>query len=183
MPSLLPCRMPAWLAGVVEGSRASQWPSLCVPVRIQRDISGTRPARTEWLMTSWDRPSSWMTTRPGSIGLRDARLAAGHGPHERPVVGVVLAEAEERRHAGLQEAEDERDEQQADKARADGDGRYERPEQPEDEGLEQQREEDQGDHRPAGDESDEDRTDQQVQGRDEDHGRQAAGQALDLQEA
>ena len=65
MPSLLPCRMPAWLAGVVEGSSASQWPSLCVPDRIQLDISGTRPARTEWLMTSWERPSTWMMTRPG----------------------------------------------------------------------------------------------------------------------
>ena len=183
MPSLLPCRMPAWLAGVVEGSSASQWPSLWVPDRIQLDISGTRPARTEWLMTSWERPSTWMMTRPGCVGPGDVRPAAGHRPHERAVVRIVLAEAEERRHGGLQEAEDERDDQQADEARAHGDVRDERVEQPEDEGLEQQREQDERDHRPAGDETDEDRPHEQVQRRDEDHGRQAASQALDLQRA
>ncbi len=183
MPSLLPCRMPAWLAGVVEGSSASQWPSLCVPDRIQRRHLRHAPRPDGMAHDVVGEPIDLDDDEAGLVGLGDARLAAGHGPHERPVVRVVLAEAEERRHGGLQEAVDERDDQQADEARAHGHVRDERVEQPEDEGLEQQREEDEGDHRPAGDETDEDRPDQQVQGSDEDHSRQAASKALDLQEA
>jgi hypothetical protein len=47
MPSLSPWRMPAWLAGIVDGSSASQRPRRWLPSRIQLAIVGTRPARRE----------------------------------------------------------------------------------------------------------------------------------------
>ena len=51
MPSLLPCRMPAWLAEVWEGSIAVQPSRRWLPWRTQPLITGTRPARTWRRMT------------------------------------------------------------------------------------------------------------------------------------
>ena len=48
MPSLLPCRMPAWLAEVIDGRIASQRDSLWLPSRTQLghrvDGAGAHPA-------------------------------------------------------------------------------------------------------------------------------------------
>ena len=45
IPSLLPCRMPAWLAEVIDGSIASQRDSLWLRSRTQLAIVLTEPAR------------------------------------------------------------------------------------------------------------------------------------------
>ena len=45
MPSLLPCRMPAWLPDVIDGRIASQRDSLWLPSRTQLAIVLTDPAR------------------------------------------------------------------------------------------------------------------------------------------
>ncbi len=118
---------------------------------------------------------------PWRIGPGDVRLAAGHRPHERGVVRVVLTEPEERRDARLKEAEDEGHDQQADEPGAHRDITDERVEQPEDEDLEQQGQQDERHHRPAGHEPDEDGPHEQVEGRDQDDGGDAARQARHLQ--
>src|SRR5512137_2707476 len=46
IPSLLPWRIPAWLAEVIEGRIASQRESVWLPSRIQFAIVFTEPART-----------------------------------------------------------------------------------------------------------------------------------------
>ena len=46
MPSMVPCRIPIWLAGVVAGSLGRHSTERCVPLRIQRESVGTVPART-----------------------------------------------------------------------------------------------------------------------------------------
>ena len=66
MPSLLPWRIPAWLAEVIDGRIASQRESLWLPSRIQLAIVLTDPARTRAARIGWARPSIWMITRPGS---------------------------------------------------------------------------------------------------------------------
>ena len=45
MKLLLPCRMPAWLADVCDGSSAIQRSSFISPERIHLEMNGTRPAR------------------------------------------------------------------------------------------------------------------------------------------
>ena len=65
MPSLLPCRMPAWLAEVIEGRIASQRDSLWLPSRTRPAIVLTEPARIRPARIGWARPSIWMMTRPG----------------------------------------------------------------------------------------------------------------------
>lgn len=68
MPSLLPCRMPAWLALVWLGSRAFHSVRRWDPERSIFDITGARPAWSCCLRTSWLSPSIWMRTSPGSVG-------------------------------------------------------------------------------------------------------------------
>ena len=65
IPSLVPWRMPAWLAEVIDGRIASQRESLWVPSRIQLPIVLTDPARTRLARIGCARPSIWMMTRPG----------------------------------------------------------------------------------------------------------------------
>ena len=75
MPSLLPCRIPAWLADVIDGRIASQRESLWLPSRIQLPITLTEPARTRPARIGCARPSIWTMTRPGlSLGAA-ARFA------------------------------------------------------------------------------------------------------------
>ena len=69
MPSLLPCRMPAWLAEVIDGRIASHFESWWLPSRIQRAIVLTDPARTRPARIGWASPSIWAITSPGlSLG-------------------------------------------------------------------------------------------------------------------
>ncbi len=75
MPSLLPWRIPAWLAEVIDGRMASQRESLWLPSRIQLPIVLTEPARTRPARIGWARPSIWMMTRPGLSVVSAARLA------------------------------------------------------------------------------------------------------------
>ena len=85
-----------------------------MPSRIQLDIVGTRPARSECDMTSCDRPSSWMMTRPGSsVRITSgpaARRASARAPRNRsrprPARTAVLM-------APAMNAEHERDDQRA----------------------------------------------------------------------
>ena len=46
IPSMVPCRMPIWLAGVVAGSLGRHSAIWWVPLRTQRDSVGSVPART-----------------------------------------------------------------------------------------------------------------------------------------
>ena len=72
IPSLLPCRMPAWLAEVIDGRIASQRDSLWLPSRTQLAIVLTDPARIRPARIGWARPSIWMITRPGLVGVTGA---------------------------------------------------------------------------------------------------------------
>ena len=65
IPSLLPCRMPAWLADVIDGRIASQRDSLWVPSRTQPAIVLTEPARIRPARIGCASPSIWRITRPG----------------------------------------------------------------------------------------------------------------------
>src|SRR4026207_92073 len=65
MPSLLPCKMPAWLAEVIEGRMASQRESLCDPSRTHLARLFTEPARIRPARIGWASPSIWMITSPG----------------------------------------------------------------------------------------------------------------------
>ena len=73
MPSLLPWRIPAWLAEVIEGRIASHCDSLWLPSRIQPAMVLTEPARMRPARIGWARPSIWMITRPGWSVVAAAR--------------------------------------------------------------------------------------------------------------
>ena len=66
MPSLLPWRIPAWLAEVIEGRIASHRESLWVlfadPAAHRVDRAG---ADADWRGSGWASPSIWMITSPG----------------------------------------------------------------------------------------------------------------------
>ncbi len=68
----LPCMMPAWLAGVVDGSPVCQRVVRCVPPRSQRPRLGRLPALTAQPRMPALRPSIWMISTPGpsTCGLR-----------------------------------------------------------------------------------------------------------------
>src|SRR3954467_3723721 len=65
MPAVLPWRMPAWLAEVIDGRIASQRDSLWVRSRTQLAMVFTEPARIRPARIGWASPSIWMITRPG----------------------------------------------------------------------------------------------------------------------
>ena len=66
MPSLLPWRIPAWLAEVIEGRIASHRESLCVRLRTHEPIVLTDPARMRAARIGCASPSIWMITSPGA---------------------------------------------------------------------------------------------------------------------
>ena len=74
IPSLLPWRMPAWLAEVIDGRIASQRDSLWLPSRTQSAIVLTEPARIRPARIGWASPSIWTMTRPGWSVFAAARL-------------------------------------------------------------------------------------------------------------
>ena len=116
MPSLLPWRMPAWLAGVVEGRSASQCPSLWLPLPDPAG-HGRHPTRAQRVGHHVMRqPVHLDDDEARVVGPDDVRPSARERPHERPVVGVVLAEPEEQADGPGEEAEDERDDQRTDEA-------------------------------------------------------------------
>src|SRR3954447_4297908 len=65
IPSLLPCRIPAWLPDVIDGRIASHLESLWLPSRTQFAIVLTEPARIRPARIGWASPSIWRITRPG----------------------------------------------------------------------------------------------------------------------
>src|SRR3954469_4677533 len=65
IPSLLPCRMPAWLPDVIDGRIASHFDSLWLPSRTQFAMVLTDPARIRPARIGWASPSIWRMTRPG----------------------------------------------------------------------------------------------------------------------
>ena len=97
------------VAQLVRARSGSSWTS-----------SGTRPARSECDRTSWDRPSSWMTTRPGASVLDDVRATARQRPDEGAVVRLVLDQPEQQADGARDEAEHERDDERAEDAAVDG---------------------------------------------------------------
>ena len=68
MPSITPCRMPIWLAGVVAGSFGVHSRSSWVPERIHRVRVGTVPAVTAICNTGNGTPSSCTKTTPSTSG-------------------------------------------------------------------------------------------------------------------
>ena len=92
MPSLLPWRMPAWLADVIDGRIASQRDSLWVPSRTQLAIVLTEPARIRPARIGWARPSIWMITRPG-LSVWPCRALDEQALDEEPVVRAAAVDA------------------------------------------------------------------------------------------
>ena len=78
MSSLRPCRMPAWLTGVVDGSEARHSCQVCEPSRTQRASVGKLPLLTPHSSTGAGSPSSCTMTTPGSSvsSPRSPRLVA-----------------------------------------------------------------------------------------------------------
>ena len=76
MPSLLPCRIPAWLADVIDGRIASQRSRRWVPLRTHPAMVLTEPARMRPARIGWARPSIWTITRPGWSDFGAARLSS-----------------------------------------------------------------------------------------------------------
>ena len=107
MPSLLPCRIPAWLAGVVGGSIAAHGWRVDSPLRTSRPSTGTRPARIASRSTGRLSPSIWTTSRPGIGSVRVPELACHQSPDEHAVVRVVVAH----RHELGEQAVEKRQEQ------------------------------------------------------------------------
>ncbi len=66
MPSLVPCRMPIWLAGVVAGSRGRHSAIWCEPLRTQRERVGRVPPFTPNSRTGNGTPSACTKTTPGT---------------------------------------------------------------------------------------------------------------------
>src|SRR4029079_11934363 len=76
IPSLLPWRIPAWLADVIDGRIASQRDSLWVPPRTQLARLFTEPARMRAARIGWASPSIWRITRPGESDWPVDRLTS-----------------------------------------------------------------------------------------------------------
>ena len=66
--SMVPWRMPSWLAGVVQGSWGVHSRSTWSPEESQRRMVGTEPAAIAQRSTGKGRPSSWMKTMPSTSG-------------------------------------------------------------------------------------------------------------------
>ena len=123
IPSLLPCRIPAWLADVIDGRIASQRDSLWVPSR-------TRPAMRV------DRPGAHPAGQdrmgePVDLDDHEARLvrvalrALDHQPlDQEPVVRAAGVDAEDRRQDRVDDRVDERPDQRG-RERVDMDARRE----------------------------------------------------------
>ena len=77
MPSLLPCSSPAWLTGVVEGTRAVHSVQVWLPDRTQRLIVGMLPERISFSSNGAGTPSSCTNTTPG---MSDAASCAPRAP-------------------------------------------------------------------------------------------------------
>ena len=106
MPSLLPCRIPPWLAGVVGGSMAIHGWSVASPLRTSRPSTGARPARIASWSTGRLRPSTWTTSSPGTGSFGPSELA-GHEPaHEHAVVRVVVAHGHELREQAVEHGQE-----------------------------------------------------------------------------
>ncbi len=60
-----PCRMPAWLVGVVDGIPVCHSMNRCEPERTHRLRVGRFPAVTAHRSSGADSPSIWMMTTPG----------------------------------------------------------------------------------------------------------------------
>jgi hypothetical protein len=68
MPSIVPCRIPIWLTGVVAGSLGVHSTIRCEPSRTQRERVGRVPARTPHSSRGKGTPSAWTNTTPGIPG-------------------------------------------------------------------------------------------------------------------
>ena len=68
IPSVVPCRMPIWLAGVVAGMLGVHSTRRCEPDRTQRARVGRVPAMTPHCRTGYGTPSSCTNTTPGRSG-------------------------------------------------------------------------------------------------------------------
>ena len=66
--SMVPWRIPSWLAGVVQGSWGVHSRRTWSPEDSQRRMVGTEPAATAQRRTGNGRPSSWMKTTPSTSG-------------------------------------------------------------------------------------------------------------------
>ena len=91
MPSMAPCRMPSWLAGVVQGSCGVHSSRPCVPSRSQRLMVGRFPACRAHRRTGIGTPSSWTKSTPStsaSASLRPMPPTASHEGGGERLVGA-----------------------------------------------------------------------------------------------
>ena len=86
IPSMVPCRMPIWLAGVVAGSLGFHSAIRCEPVRIHRPRVGSVPARTPHSSTGNGTPSAWMKTMPGTSASGSSAGRLRRAPRRSPAV-------------------------------------------------------------------------------------------------
>ena len=68
MPSMTPCRIPIWLAGVVAGSLGVHSVITWLPDLIHRVSVGTVPAVTAICSTGNGTPSIWTNNTPSTSG-------------------------------------------------------------------------------------------------------------------
>src|SRR3990172_5223859 len=119
MRSLSPCRMPAWLADVCEGSITSQRPSRIrrppppapaphpprpQPARDDRHATGTHLVAQYRVAEAVDLDDH----QAGLVGANDIRAAHGQLAHERGVVGLLLVEGDDGREERVDDGEDPR---------------------------------------------------------------------------
>src|SRR4051794_29684582 len=76
-PSTVPCRIPSWLAGVVQGNCGVHSCITCPPVPSHRRMVGTVPDWTAQCSTGNGTPSTWTNSTPGTSG-------SDSGPARRP---------------------------------------------------------------------------------------------------
>ena len=67
MSCTVPCRMPAWLTGVVHGTLAVHSVAWCEPLRIHREMFGRVPDLIPRSRTGYGTPSSWTKRTPGTV--------------------------------------------------------------------------------------------------------------------
>ena len=171
MPSLLPWRMPAWLADVIDGRIASHRESLWVPSRIQPPIVLTDPARTRPARIGWARPSIWMITRPG-LSVLAPRAVRHQARDEEAEVRPAAVDAEDRRQRRVDRGVDERADERGDEP-VDLDAVRQRRDDEERQDLQDEDEDAEKHERPRCDEREQDGPDDRVeQGHqdDRDHG-------------
>ena len=156
MPSVVPCRIPIWLAGVVAGSVGVHSMNSWLPLRIHRDSVGRVPPMTPHCSTGKGTPSSCTNRMPvtsGSATGLPRRAPRTRWAKTASLVPAVITHEAERGDAGDDPGRPEGVEERVDlhpRHHREGDVGHERlPEQGQDQGADHPERGGDGDqHRP-----------------------------------